>query len=589
MSPFVELAVVLLLVLLALRSGKVAPEQRFVGRELRRLAYRRGLAVLLCGLAGLAASAWVTVALGRPEPNIQDEYSYLLMADTFAHGRLANPPHPFWQHFEAFQIIQQPTYASKYPPAQGLFLAAGQVLTGQPIVGVWLSMGLACAALCWALQAWFPPRWALIGTLLLSIRLIGSCHPFNPRDMCWGYWARGYWGGGVAVLGGALLYGGLRRLIEQRRARYAAILAVGLALLANSRPYEGFLVSLPAAAVLLGWVLRKDRPPLAFVLGRVVLPVLLVLVPTILAMAAYNRAVTGDPLRMPYSVHEQAYAANPMFVWQTPGPVPEYRHRVMALFHAGWVRDLFFAHRSAAGFVRLAIDTVQSVLLFYLGVWLAVAVLALRHAKRTRWVWLAGAGCLVLWLGLLQIYCFAPHYVAPAVVLIAVLAVTGLRQVYVFRWRGRRVGRALVGSLCLGYPLALALSAWADPGTPADATHMVRAALRRQLEHSGGKHLIVVRDANPKPNGRGHEDWVFNGADIDGSRVVWAREIGPEEDRRLLDYFGDRRAWLLEVWAVEGTYRLSPHPLRPGPSVPDGPTGPSASRADNLRGDGDAR
>jgi hypothetical protein len=577
MNLVVELAVVLLFLLLALRSGKAAPEQRFIGRELRRLARRRGLAVLLCGLAGFAASAWVTAVHGRPEPNIQDEYSYLLMADTFAHGRLANPPHPLWQHFETFQIIQQPTYASKYPPAQGLFLAAGQVLTGRPIVGVWLSMGLACAALCWALQAWFPPRWALIGTLLLSVRLIGSWHPFHSHDMCWGYWARGYWGGAVAVLGGALVYGGLRRLIEQRRARYAAVLAVGLALLANSRPYEGFLVSLPAAAVLAGWVFRRGRPPLAFVLTRVVLPVLLVLAPTVLAMAAYNRAVTGDPLRMPYAVHEQAYAANPMFVWQTPGPVPDYRHRVMALFHAGWVRDLFLDHRSAAGFVRLSVDMLGSIFLFYFGFWLAVAALALPHGKPAPWVWLAGAGCVVLLLGLLQVYCFCPHYVAPAVVPIAVLVVAGLRRVSVFRWRGRRVGRALVGSLCLGYPLALALSAWADPGTPANATHMQRAAMRRQLERDGGKHLIVVRDADPKPNGLGHEDWVFNGANIDGARVVWAREMGPEEDRRLLDYFADRRAWLLEVWAVEGTFRLSPHPLRPGPSEPAEPPGPSAS------------
>src|SRR5436305_381858 len=260
MSPFVELAVVLLLMLLALRSGKAAPEQRFVGRELRRLAQRRGLAVLLCGLAG-------------------------------------------------------------------------------------------------------------------------SCHPFGAHDMCWGYWARGYWGGAVAVLGGALLYGGLRRLIEQRRARYAAILAVGLALLANSRPYEGFLVSLPAAAVLVGWVLRRDRPSLAFVLTRVALPVLFVLVPTALAMAAYNCAVTGDPLRMPYAVHEQAYSANPMFVWQTPGPVPEYRHRVMALFHAGWVRDLFVARGTPAGFVRGAIDLLGGFALFYLGAWLLLVLPALLHPR----------------------------------------------------------------------------------------------------------------------------------------------------------------------------------------------------------------
>jgi hypothetical protein len=69
--------------------------------------------------------------------------------------------------------------------------------------------------------------------------------------------------------------------------------------------------------------------------------------------------------------------------------------------------------------------------------------------------------------------------------------------------------------------------------------------------------LVIVRY---KP---GHDiifnEWVYNEADIDNAKVVWAREMSPSENEEVLDYFKDRKAWLAE--ADETPPRISPYPI----------------------------
>ncbi len=63
------------------------------------------------------------------------------------------------------------------------------------------------------------------------------------------------------------------------------------------------------------------------------------------------------------------------------------------------------------------------------------------------------------------------------------------------------------------------------------------------------------------PGHNGQEEWVFNAADIDASRVVWAREMTPDQDRPFLEYFHDRQVWLLEPDRTPPS--LAPYALEP--------------------------
>jgi len=514
-------------------SGRKHPAAfRRIEIGFERLARRQTLAVLLVGLSVIATRLTLIPILGVPRPGIHDEFSYLLAADTFAHGRLTNPTHPMWVHFESFHVIQKPTYMSIYPPAQGLVLAAGQLMGG-PWIGQVVITALMCAALCWMLQGWLPPPWAFFGAMMAVLRL-GILS----------YWMNGYWAASIVALGGALVLGAWPRLRKQLRVRDALLMSLGLAILAASRPYEGLVFSIPVAFAMAFWLLGRNRPAFSRSLPDVVLPILLSLLVAATALSYYHYRVTGNPFRMAYQVNAETYAAAPLFIWQTPRPEVAYRHEAIRDFYS-WEMTEFEKNRTFPGFLRRSLEKFISSWQFYVGPLLTLPLLVILPVARRHKMVLALLICCSLAGGLALETWSLPHYFAPATGALYLLMVGGVRQLWHWAPRQRPVGRALVRAIpllaCAMIILRLTAAAahvQIEPVWPRG--NLQRAAIMRQLQQLPGQHLVIVSYG---PTHNRDREWVYNSADIDGAKTVWARDMGTAENQELFRYFKSRSVW----------------------------------------------
>ena len=412
-GPLITLTVLVLLTWLAQRFAD--PWLKRIEDAGARLALRKGAIIFGAALVSIVARLLLLPLAPVPIPSVHDEFSYLLAADTFAHGRLTNPPHQLWVFLDTFHVLQRPTYASIYPPAQGMVLALGQLL-GSPWIGVLLSMAAMCAAVAWALQGWLPARWALLGTLiaLLHVDLMS-------------YWVDSYWGGAVAATGGALVIGALPRILRRRSLRDSVLMGVGAALLANSRPVEGLLFCLPVAVVLAIRLFSRGSTDLRLKVARALLPAILVLGGTAAFMGYYNWRVTGSALLFPHVLISRLYGNFPVFVWQPAKPALAYANPQLTAY-VTWARSEFL-ERSWA---RHTLTKCLSWWGFFLGRFLSIPFVALPWMLRDRRTRLPLV--LFVWcgLGLLAVVYFEPHYAAPMAAAFFILLVQAMRHLR--RW-----------------------------------------------------------------------------------------------------------------------------------------------------------
>jgi len=475
--------------------------------RLDRFAARRFVWMLIFGVS-LAVSLGKVSRDGVTPPRYHDDFGYLLAANTFAHGHLSYPTHPFADHFETMHVLQRPRYVAKFPPGQGFLLMGG-------MTAVWLMTAAACAALWWALRVWLGPRLALIGGLAAAL------HPTMLR------WSQAYTGGALAAFAGALLFGAVGVLRARSSWRAASLAGIALALLAVSRPYEGLVL---AVALL---VISKPRFDRAHVIGAVT--VIVALVP----LALYNRAITGSAFTLPYSLYEKKYDPVPNLLFQSPNriaswPNEEMTYNYKVVFLRYYQRELanpIDAIAKKIDVIRFALFGPESWLSSAWCVLLLPLVALPRALARRREARLLALALLL--------YAFAPfsvswwlqlHYLAPAAALAAALILVLWDELASMR-RGGLLATAVLAVLVVN-----AIGAWcATPLQP--GLEPQRQAIARSLVMRGGQHVVFVAPDV--------FDAVYNLGEIDAQPVVWARDLGAARNEALRAYYKNRDAWRL--------------------------------------------
>jgi len=309
---------------------------------------------------------------------------------------------------------------------------------------------------------------------------------------------------------------------------------------------------------------------------RVIAPQVVIVLLALSAMAYYFKRCTGSPLVTPYLVNVRMYETAPLFPWQELNTQIRYRHPSMAQIQLGEHVQQYESARHEP--VTHFLLRVLKAGLFFSGPllmlpWFVMGVilpygLSIRDlGQKTA---LLMKICFFSILGMsLPIY-YEPYYTAPVCCALYALEIQAVRRMFIFNRHGRQTGKLLVRYMLFACVTLLGIRAFSKvlhlPSPPqwyhdwestGGGQGLGRTPVEAKLVQDPGRHLVIVRYRADRDSETAS---VANGSDLENSRIVWARDMGLEQNAELIRYYPSRKVWLLEPDDIPP--QLSSYPVK---------------------------
>ena len=447
-----------------------------------------------------------------------DEGIYLLQADALASGNLA-PPAPAVEpeaYLPWFAVLRDDSYVLKYTPVHAAALAAADVAFGRP------RAALAVLAAANVLLVIALAR--ELGARRRSALLAGAIFLCSPLVIVLSITYLAY-GTSLALLLAAAT-GALRAARTTQRS-FAVLAGFAWAFAAFARPYDALL---GGVAIIVAVAARRPRRTRELVrlgiwagFGAVV---------PLVAVFAFNHAMTGDALQLPFNLLESSDRPGFGLRRALPTDAPLDYTPTRALSAVG--RNLLLVTAWTGGGL--------------LACGLAIATLVRRRLRGGALV----AAVLVLWpLGYVFFWgsymtayvwdgalFLGPYYYLPMVAMLAIAAAVGLMDLW--HWRPALGGATAV--LMLALSLGVAVPALADQR---DRTSQ-RVAVADAIEASVRAPALLFVPPLYGPYLQNPFSFLRNRAELGGD-FVYALDRGDDANQRVVEQFPGRAVYRLTV------------------------------------------